>query len=121
MLRLVQKETQQNGELLRRILSLSWMSRQHPGEDMESVGLPPSSTVASGPSFLFVPHVFFKMKVKEREVAQSCLTLCDPMDFSLPGSSTHGIFPGENTVVGCRALLQRDLPDPGIKPRSPTL
>ena len=33
------------------------------------------------------------MKVKsEREVAQSCLTLRDPMDFSLPGSSVHGIF-----------------------------
>ena len=33
------------------------------------------------------------MKVKsESEVAQSCLTLCDPMDFSLPGSSIHGIF-----------------------------
>ena len=26
------------------------------------------------------------------EVAQSCLTLCDPMDCSLPGSSIHGIF-----------------------------
>ena len=32
------------------------------------------------------------MKVKsEREVAQSCLTLSDPMDCSLPGSSIHGI------------------------------
>ena len=29
---------------------------------------------------------------KERKVAQSCLTLCDPMDCSLPGSSVHGIF-----------------------------
>ena len=28
----------------------------------------------------------------ESEVAQSCLTLCDPMDCSLPGSSVHGIF-----------------------------
>ena len=26
------------------------------------------------------------------EVAQSCLTLCDPMDCSLPRSSIHGIF-----------------------------
>ena len=26
------------------------------------------------------------------EVAQSCLTLCNPMDCSLPGSSIHGIF-----------------------------
>ena len=33
------------------------------------------------------------MKVKrESEVTQSCLTLCDPMDCSLPGSSIHGIF-----------------------------
>ena len=33
------------------------------------------------------------MKVKsESELAQSCPTLCDPMDCSLPGSSVHGIF-----------------------------
>ena len=33
------------------------------------------------------------MKVKsESEVAQVCLTLSDPMDCSLPGSSVHGIF-----------------------------
>ena len=33
------------------------------------------------------------MKVKsESEAAQSCLTLSDPMDCSLPGSSVHGIF-----------------------------
>ena len=33
------------------------------------------------------------MKVKSQsEVAQLCLTLCDPMDCGLPGSSIHGIF-----------------------------
>ena len=33
------------------------------------------------------------MKVKSAsEVAQSCLTLSDPMDCSPPGSSVHGIF-----------------------------
>ena len=33
------------------------------------------------------------MKVEsESELAQSCLTLHDPMDCSLPGSSVHGIF-----------------------------
>ena len=39
-------------------------------------------------------HFFLQcMKVKsESEVTQSCLTLCDPMDCSLPGSSIHGIF-----------------------------
>ena len=28
----------------------------------------------------------------ESEVAQLCPTLCDPMDYNLPGASTHGIF-----------------------------
>ena len=45
-------------------------------------------------------------KVKsESEVAQSCLTLSNPMDCSLPGSSVHGIFPGKSTGVGCHCLL----------------
>ena len=39
-------------------------------------------------------------------VAQSCLTVCDPMDCSLPGSSVHGDSPGKNTGVGCQAFLQ---------------
>ena len=40
------------------------------------------------------------MKVKsEREVTQSCLTLGDPMDCSLPGSSVQGIF-RPSTVSG---------------------
>ena len=36
-------------------------------------------------------------------VAQSCLTLCNPMDCSPPGSSVHGNSPGKNTGVGCHA------------------
>ena len=31
-------------------------------------------------------------KGKESEVTQSCPTLCDPINSSLPGSSIHGIF-----------------------------
>ena len=47
------------------------------------------------------------MKVKtESAVAQSCLTLSDPMDCSPPGSSVHGIFPGKSTGVGYHFLLQ---------------
>jgi len=47
------------------------------------------------------------MKVKsESEVAQSCPTLSDPMDCSLPGFSVHGIFPGKRTGVGCHCLLR---------------
>ena len=41
-----------------------------------------------------------------RLVAQLCLTLCDTMDCSPPGSSVHEDSPGKNTGVGCHALLQ---------------
>ena len=46
-------------------------------------------------------------------VSQSCLTLCNPMDCSPPGSSVHGDSPGKNTRVGCHALLQGIFPTQG--------
>ena len=48
------------------------------------------------------------MKVKsESEVAQSCPTLCDPMDCSLPGSSIHGIFQARVLEWGAIAFSDR--------------
>ena len=45
------------------------------------------------------------MKVKsESEVVQSCPTLSDPMDWSLPGSSIHGIFQGRVLEWGAIAF-----------------
>ena len=45
------------------------------------------------------------MKAKsESEVAQSCPTLCDPMDCSLPGSSAHGSFQARVLEWGAIAL-----------------
>ena len=41
---------------------------------------------------------------------ESCLTLYNPMDFSLPGSSVHGDSPGKDTGVGCHALFQGIFP-----------
>ena len=52
-------------------------------------------------------------------VDQSCLTLCNSMDCSLPGSSVHGDSPGKNTEVGRHSHLQGIFPTQGIKPRSP--
>ena len=46
-------------------------------------------------------------------VTQSCLTLCNPVDCSPPGSSVRGDSPGKNTGVGCRALLQGIFPTQG--------
>ena len=46
------------------------------------------------------------MKVKsESEVDQSCPTLSDPMDYSLPGSSIHGIFQARVLEWGAIALV----------------
>ena len=56
------------------------------------------------------------------ELLQSHLTLCNPMDCSLPGSSIHGDSPGKNTGVGCQALRQRIFPTQGSNlPLSPAL
>ena len=46
---------------------------------------------------------------------QLCLTLCDPMDYSLPSSSVHGIFQS-----GLSCPPPGDLPSPGIELTSPT-
>ena len=53
-------------------------------------------------------------------VAQSCLTLYHPMDYSLPDSSVHGIL--QPRILEWVAIpFSRDLPNPGIEPVSPTL
>ena len=48
---------------------------------------------------------------------QSCLTPCDSVDCSLPGSSVHGILPAK-ILEWVPIPSPGDLPDPGIKPRS---
>ena len=42
--------------------------------------------------------------------AQSCLTICNPMDCSPPGSSVYGDSPGKSTGVGYHTLLQGIFP-----------
>ena len=49
------------------------------------------------------------------EVAQSCLTLCDPVDCSPPGSSIHR-FSRQEYWSGLPFPSPGDLPNPGIKP-----
>ena len=54
------------------------------------------------------------------KVPQSCLTLCDPTDYSPPGSSVHGILQEEYwSELPCPS--PGDLPNPGIELRSPVL
>ena len=60
------------------------------------------------------------MKVKsERDVAQSCPTLSDPIDCSLPGSSVHGIF--QTRVLEWVAMLSsRGTSQPRATPSFPS-
>ena len=59
------------------------------------------------------------MKVKVL-VAQSCLTLCDPMDCSLAGFSVHGIL--QATILEWVAMpSSRDFPDSGTELMSPAM
>ena len=49
---------------------------------------------------------------------QSCLTLCDPIDGSASGSTVPGIL--QARILEWVAMLSsRDLPNPGMEPRSP--
>ena len=53
-------------------------------------------------------------------IAQLCLILCDPMDWSPPGSSVHGIL--QARILGWVATpFSRGSPNPGIEPRSPAM
>ena len=72
------------------------------------------------------------MKVKsESEITQSCPTISDPVDYSLPGSSIHGIFQARVLEWGAIAFSERkayvgQIPDesknkfPGVLPSAVT-
>ena len=53
-------------------------------------------------------------------VTQLYLTLCNPIDCSPPGSSVHGILQAR-LLAWVAIPFSKDLPNPGIKPRSPAL
>ena len=60
-------------------------------------------------------------KSKESEVAESCPTLCDPMDSSLHQAPPSMGFSRQEYWSGLPFPSSWNLPDPGIEPRSPAL
>ena len=60
------------------------------------------------PFFSFIEALFSRYE-SESEVAQSCPTLCDPIDCSLPGYSVHGIFQATVLVWGAIAFSKAAL------------
>ena len=71
-------------------------------------------TPPCGWEMLLAPHLAFDFV---DSVSRSVVSLCDPVDCSLPGSSVHGIL--QARILEWVAIpFSRDLPDPGIEPRS---
>ena len=67
------------------------------------------------------PQMFTRVSTTLRacSIAQSCLTLCDPMHCSLPSSSVHGIISWQGYWNGLPFPPPGNLSHPGIKPTSP--
>ena len=80
--------------------------------------LPSISTLASNRCFkISVFKIFCNPSCVLCLVAQLCLTLCNPVAYSPPGSSIRGIL--QARILEWVAMpSSRDLPSPGIKPRS---
>ena len=83
----------------------------------------PRTFSAGGNTHLMInsmwPKVLAGLKAKVL-VTQSCPTLCNPVDCSLPGSCVHGIL--QARIPGwVPRPSPGDLPNPGIEPRSPVL
>ena len=95
-----------------------WLSCPPP-EDLPDPGIEPVSLMSSalGGGF-FTTSTAWERK-GESEVAQLCLTLCDPMNCSPLGSSAHGDSPGKKTGVGCHFLLWGIFPTQGLNPGLP--
>ena len=71
-----------------------WKTQQWPQDWKRSVFIPipkkdSAKECSNYPTIALISHA---SKGREGKVAQSCLTLCDPIDCSLPGFSVHGIF-----------------------------
>ena len=76
--------------------------------------------------FSYCPQSFTSIRVFSNESAlrirwpKYCPTLCNPIDYSPPGSSVHGIIQ-TRIWSGLPFPSPGDIPDPGIKSRFPTL
>ena len=88
---------------------------QHVGSSTPSLGF--AFPICQRGRIKLSPASTERFKVK---VSQTCPTLCNPMDCSLPGSSAHGILQAR-ILEWVAYPFSRDLPNPGIEPRSPAL
>ena len=94
----------------------AWKMPLASGEYRSPGPSPDVSLLKSWAENLAPPHLDFWLQSEVREVliAQSCLTLCDPMDCNPSSSSIHGILQAWILEWVATPFLG-DLPDPGIE------
>ncbi|CAN0542413.1 unnamed protein product [Rangifer tarandus platyrhynchus] len=76
--------------------------------------------VCMAESLCYLPEIITTLLISyvRAKSLQLCLTLCDPIDCSPPGSSVHGHFSRQENWSGLPCPPPGDLPNPGIKPVS---
>ena len=67
----------------------------------------------------FLCYCYWEWKKKKSVLVTQCTTLCDPVDTSPPGPSSHGIF--QQHCRGWPCPPPGDLPHPGTEPASVVL
>ena len=93
------------------VTSLPVSGDDYPSSPMSSISPP---ALLSHLEFNFIP---LAPSLSLSEVAQSCPTLCNPMDWMEPTRLLRPWnFPGKSTGVGCHFLLQRILPTRELAP-----
>ena len=95
-----------------------WVAISFSG-DLPRPGIKLVSPALSGGFFTTEPPWKVKVKVKVKSLSVVRL-FADPRDFSLPGSSVHGIFQAK-ILEWVAISFSGDLPNPGIEPGSPAL
>ena len=83
----------------------SGLPRPPPG-DLPNPGIKPVSLMSPSLPLSHQGRPIYVIYMCSCSVAKPCLTFCDPMDCSPPGSAVHGISRGKNTGVSCHFLLQ---------------
>ena len=85
----------------------------------EAVHLPPETFLRRDRSLCMTGNLS-RCMCTQAQLLQSCLTLCSPVDCSLPGPLPMG-FSRQEYCSGLPCPSPGDLPDLGIEPMSPTL
>ena len=82
----------------------------------EAPGKPLQFSIVEGKLFYTVLYFTFTLTFHFSSVAQSCLTLCDPMYCSLPGSCVHGTLPARILEWVAISFSSEIFPTQGLNP-----